>query len=112
VEWSGVDVGADDIRLDLIVLDFRRCGGVANRVQQVPKFHRSVAAALQRRGQHNSRGGVRILAAVFADARHVALDIDAFNTVLVSRVREVDASLSIGCILSLSFGCYLATSSP
>ena len=26
----------------------------------------------------------------------------------ISQVREVDSSLSIGCILSVSFGCYLA----
>jgi hypothetical protein len=75
VGWSGVDVGTDDIRLDLILLDFRGCGGVTNRVQQVPEFQRSVTVALQRRGQHHPRGGVRILAAVFANARQVALYI-------------------------------------
>src|SRR4030095_12140501 len=83
VGWSGVDVGADDIRLDLILRDFGGCRGVTNRVQQVPEFQRSVTVALQCHSEHYPRGCVRILAAVFADARHVALDIARLQLPLV-----------------------------
>ncbi len=64
---------------------------MVDRVDQVPKFQGPVAAALQRRRQHDPGGRVRVLAAVLADARHVALDVARLQRALVERrVEELD----------------------
>src|SRR5512138_3906043 len=75
VRRGSIHVGANHIRLNFVMLHFLNRRGVVDRVDEVPKFHCAIAATLQRRRQGNPSGGVSVLTAVLADARHISFDI-------------------------------------
>ncbi len=85
---GAVDVGADDIRLDLVGLDLRRGPGVVDRVEQLEQRGRAVAAAGRRHRLDDPDGGVRVLPAVLAHPRQVALDVAGVVRRAVERRRE------------------------
>ena len=71
-----VDVGRDDVRLDLVAVDRLGAVGVADRVEQVEQLARASAAAAEPgEGLHHPGRRVGVLAAVLADAGDVALDV-------------------------------------
>ena len=53
----------------------RAGAGVIDGVEQREQVCRLVALAELREGHHRPHGGVGVLAAIFADARRIALDI-------------------------------------
>src|SRR6185436_6039220 len=75
VRRGAIHVGANHIWLNFVMLHLLSRRGMVDRVDEVPKFHGAVAATLQRRRQGNPRGGVGVLTAVLADARHISLDV-------------------------------------
>ena len=75
VRRSAIHIGADHVRLDLVVLHLGRCRGMVDRIDQVPEFQSAIPAALQRCRQHDPSRRVRVLAAVLANARHIPLDV-------------------------------------
>src|SRR5262249_44156007 len=50
---GAIDVGTDDVRLDLVLRDLGRRASVVDRVDQVPQLDGPVAAALQGRREHD-----------------------------------------------------------
>ena len=65
--------------------------GMVDRVDEVPQFHGAIAAALQRRRQRDPGGGVGVLTAVLADARHISFDVAGLKGALVERwVEQLD----------------------
>src|SRR5450756_2570045 len=75
MRWMVVDVPRDGVRLGLVLLD--RCGGarVIDGVEHVEELDRLVAAPKARQGEDEPLGRVRVLSAVLADSREVALDV-------------------------------------
>ena len=64
---------------------------MVDRVDEVPKVHGLVAATLQRRRQGNPGGGVGVLTAVLADARHISFDVAGLKGAFVERrVKQLD----------------------
>ncbi len=90
--WRGaIHVGGHHVRLNFIVLHLLSRRGMVDGVDEVPQFHGAVAAALQRRRQGNPRGGVCVLAAVLADARHVSFDVARLKGAFIERrVEQLD----------------------
>ena len=84
----GVDVGDDDVGLNLVARHILRRQGVIDRVQHVPQICGAVAVAHERVGQHDPGGGVRVLRAVLTDAGRVALDVTRVECAPVERRRE------------------------
>src|SRR5207253_242494 len=87
----GVDVGGDDVRLDLVTGDVRFAVPVTDRVDQPEQFPR--ALDLSGGGERHDRpdGGVRILPAILANAGDVALDVTWIQVRLVERrVEQLD----------------------
>src|SRR5688572_31080770 len=72
---DGVDVGGDDVGLDLVALDVSARGGVVDGVQEGEESRGLVALAEGGEGDYGPGGGVGVLAAVLADAGRVALDV-------------------------------------
>ena len=70
-----VDVSRDRVRLRHVAVDPGRGPRVVHGVEHVEEPHRLVPAAEPREGQDDPEGRVRVLAAVLADARDVALDV-------------------------------------
>src|SRR4051812_20805 len=52
VSLRGIDVGRDDVRLDLVRLDRLGAIGMRDRVQHLEQLERSVAITLERGGEH------------------------------------------------------------
>src|SRR4029453_14812738 len=82
---GAIHVGAHYVRLNFVVLRLLSRGGMVDWVDEVPKFHGAVAATLQGRRQGNPSGGVGILTAVLADARHVSFDVARLKGAFVER---------------------------
>ena len=57
-------------------------------LSRAEQLQRPLALAQQRRRQHHPCGGVRVLPAVLADARHVALDVAGLQRSAIERWRE------------------------
>ncbi|MNL61428.1 hypothetical protein D3C87_1853480 [compost metagenome] len=72
--WGAVDVGGHDIRLDLVGFGFpvAAMGGRIDHVEQPPG---PGAVAKLGEGHAGPYGRMGVLAAVFAHARHIALDV-------------------------------------
>ena len=83
-----VYVGADDIGFDFVAIRVGAGSRVVDGVEQREKLGRLVALA--ERGERHHRPGrrVRVLAAVLANARRIALDVSRIVRRLVERRRE------------------------
>ena len=91
VRRGAIHVGTNYVRLNFVVLHLLSRRGMVDRVDEVPKFHGAVAATLQGRRQRNPSGGVGILTAVLADARHVSFDVARLKGAFVERrVEQLD----------------------
>ena len=91
VRRGAIDVGAHHIRLNFVMLHLLSRRGMVDRVDEVPKFQGAVAATLQRRRQGNPGGGVGVLTAVLADARHISFDVTGLKGAFVERrVEQLD----------------------
>ena len=91
VRRGAIHVGANHIRLNFVMLHLLSRRGMVDRVDEVPKFHGAVAATLQRRRQGNPSGGVGVLTAVLADARHISFDVAGLKGAFVERrVEQLD----------------------
>src|SRR4030095_13754520 len=91
VRWGAIHVGANHIRLNFVMLDILNGRGMVDRVDEVPKFPRAVAAALQSRRQGNPSGGVGVLSAVLANARHISFDVAGLQGAFVERwIEQLD----------------------
>ena len=75
VERMRVDVGGDDVGLDLVALDVLGRPRAVDRVQHVEQLDRLVAVAELGDRHRGPDGGMSVLASVLADARDVALDV-------------------------------------
>ena len=84
-----VDVAGDDVGLDLVALDALRVLGVADRVEDRQQLG-GAAGRSPSCGErlHDPGGRVRVLAAVLADARQVALDVAGVDRLGVERRGE------------------------
>jgi hypothetical protein len=58
---------------------------MANRVDEIPKFHRALAVTLQCRRQNNPGRGMSVLTAVLTDPRHVSFDISRLKSAIIER---------------------------
>jgi len=91
VRRSAVDVRTHHVRFDPVLLHRPGGGGMRDRVDQVPQLHRTVAQTLQRRCENDPRGGMRVLATVLPDARHVPFDVAGLkHTFVERRVEQLD----------------------
>src|SRR5687767_7467475 len=70
-----VDVCCHHIRLDTVDLSAFQALGMVDRIEHVQQRMRPVVDAELRKCENHPAGGVRILPAVLAYARRVALDI-------------------------------------
>ena len=70
-----VDVPRDGVRLGLVLLDRRDGARVVDGVEHVEELDRFVAVPEARKGEDDPLGRVRVLSAVLADSRKVALDV-------------------------------------
>ena len=84
----GVDIGAGDVRFDLVAVNAGARAGVIDRVQQRKQLAGLVAVAEHREGDHRPDGAVRVLAAVLPDAGRVAFDVAGVERRLIERRRE------------------------
>ena len=84
----GVDVSGDDVGLRLITRDFGGCSCVIDRVEHVEQLDRLVPAAELRDRHHGPQGGVCVLATIFANAGHIALDVARIEWRLVEGWRQ------------------------
>ncbi len=75
MRWVVVDVPRDGVGLGLVLLDLRGGARVVDRVEHVEELDRLVAAPEARQGEDDPLGRVRVLSAVLADSRQVALDV-------------------------------------
>ena len=75
VRRLGIDVGRDDVGLDLVALDAGRRRGRGRSGSASRRARRPVAVAEPREGHDRPDRGVGVLAAVLAHARQVALDV-------------------------------------
>src|SRR5262245_54364787 len=66
-------------------------GGMVDRVDKIPKFHRAVAITLQRRCEGDPSGSVCVLTAVLPDTRHISFDVTRLENPLVERwIKQLD----------------------
>ena len=84
----GVHIGAHHVGFYFVAMDAGARAGVIDGIQQREQFDGAVAIAQQRKCQCGPHGGVRVLAAVFAQARRVGLDITRILRAVVKRRRE------------------------
>src|SRR5208282_507613 len=75
VRGHRVDVGACDVRLDLVAMDSGARVSVIDRVQHREQIACPVAVTEHRKRDNRPDGAVRVLAAVLPDAGRIALDI-------------------------------------
>jgi hypothetical protein len=88
---DAVDIGGDDVGLDLVGGDVGGGAAVVDRVDQVEQFPGAGAVAQVSEGHGRPDGGVGVLAAVLAHAGDVALDVAGLQRGLVEgRVQELD----------------------
>ena len=74
--WGArIDVGADDIGLDLVAMDVRARARMVDRIEHREKLGRLVAVAERRERDDRPSRGMRILAAILANAGRIALDV-------------------------------------
>ncbi len=74
VRRRAVDVGGDDVGLDLVGRDaLLAC--LVDRVQEIEELGCALVAAELGQGAHHPERRVRVLAAVLAHSRHVSLDV-------------------------------------
>ena len=83
-----IDVGSHDIRLDLVAQHAGARGGVVDGIDEREHLGRLVALAERGKAHDRPGGGVGVLAAVFANAGRVALDVARFERGLVEWWRE------------------------
>jgi hypothetical protein len=67
---------------------------MADRVNEVPKFRGAIALTLQCRRQNHPSGGVGVLAAVLADARHISFDVAGLKGPLSNADEQLDQLIS------------------
>ena len=70
-----VDIARHHVGLDPVARDVGRVPGVIHRIEHVEHLGRLVAASEPRQRHHDPDGRVRVLPAVLANARRVALDV-------------------------------------
>ena len=75
MRWFGIEIGADDIGLDLIAVDGGWAVGMVDRVEHRQQLSRSVAVALHDEGQRGPDRTMGVLSAILPNARRVAPDI-------------------------------------
>src|SRR3546814_14312109 len=71
----GVDIGCDDVRLDLVAFDVLARARVVDRVEQCEQLAGLLAIAQRRKRKDCPHGGMAILPAIFAQARWIAPDV-------------------------------------
>ena len=71
----GIDIGGDDIGLDLVPVNTGAGARVIDRVQEREKFAGLVAIAERGEGEDGPDRRMGVLAAVFADAGRVSFDV-------------------------------------
>ena len=59
-----------------------------NRIEHAEKLAGLVAVAERRERHHGPHGGVRVLAAVFANAGHIAFDVAGIERRVIERRRQ------------------------
>src|SRR5207247_10654994 len=72
VRVLGVDVGRGDIGLHLVAIDARARARPVDRVQDGEELVRLVAVPQRGEGHHGPDRGMRVLAAIFANAWRIA----------------------------------------
>ena len=93
----GVDVGGDDVGLDPVGGDGFGGRAVADRVDQREQFPGAAMVAELGEGHDRPDRGVGVLAAVFAHAGDVALDVAGIECGLVERrIEELDQAVDRG----------------
>ncbi len=70
-----VNIRAHDVGLDLIAFDLLRLTPVIDGIEHGKQFPRSFPVTHHGKRHRGPNGGMGILAAIFANARHVAFDI-------------------------------------
>src|SRR5204862_4303545 len=83
-----VDIAGQDVRLDPVPPGRGHRVRGQHRVDEVEQLDRAPAPALKGRRAHDPGRGVRVLPAVLADARDVALDVAGVQVAAVERGRE------------------------
>ena len=78
-----VDIGGQDVRLDLVDGHGRRIARVVDRVDHVEEFPGELALVRLRECHGRPHGGVCVLAAIFAHAGNIALDVTGIEPGLV-----------------------------
>src|SRR4029453_6490192 len=91
VGWGPIHIGTNHVRLNFVMLHLFSRRGMVDRVDEVPKFHGTIATALQCRRKGDPCGGGGILPAVLANARHISFDVAWLKGTLVERwVEQLD----------------------
>ena len=85
---NGIDVGGDDVGLDLVAFDVFGRAGMVDRVHEGKQLARLVARTQLRKRKDYTHGGVAILPAIFAQARRITPDIAGIVARPVERRRE------------------------
>ena len=85
---DSVNVGAHDVRLDLVALDSLRLAAVVDGVEHGVQFPGAFPLTQQGKRHRGPDGGMRVLPAVFAHAGHIALDIARFKRGSIEGRRE------------------------
>src|SRR4051812_17192624 len=75
VRRLAVNIGTNGIGLDLITMDRGAVAGVLNGIEKRQQLVDLVAFAQHGEGKHRPQRGMRVLSAILANARRVALDI-------------------------------------
>src|SRR5580700_4301767 len=83
-----IDVAGNDVRLNFVALHVRTRRGMGYWIQHPEQFAGLVAVAELREGDDCPHGSMRVLSAVFADARHVSSNVARIMRWVVKRRRE------------------------
>src|SRR5690349_15955033 len=85
---GGIDVSGHDEWLDLVYRHFLRGQSVGEWVEHLKQRERTIAVATEGRGEHRPQRPMRVLGAILAHARDVALDVPRVVRALVEWRRE------------------------
>jgi hypothetical protein len=92
----GIDIPCNDVRLCFVALHARTRRSTSDWVQHPEQFAGFIAVAERGKGNDRPRGSVGVLAAIFADARDVALDVAGVMVRMIERRREAAESIPPG----------------
>src|SRR5581483_8966962 len=78
-----INIGADDVRFDLVAKNVGARSPMINRIQNGEQFAGLVSVPQHRKRDHGPNSAMSVLASIFPDARRISLNISGIERCLI-----------------------------